>query len=90
VGFTVGNVALGRFFSKFSVSPVDIIPPWLSIIIYHLGDMNVYRSSWGQFLDMDHVEDRERDGMVDGNINIDFTGIRCKNGSFKVVSNDGF
>jgi hypothetical protein len=34
VGFVVNKVALGEFFSF----PVSIIPLWLSIFIYHLGD----------------------------------------------------
>jgi hypothetical protein len=39
VGFVVVNVALGQVFLRVrSLSPVSIFPPWLSILIYHLGD----------------------------------------------------
>jgi hypothetical protein len=33
-----------------SFSPVDIIPPWLSILIYHLGDEQ-WTFWWPQFRD---------------------------------------
>jgi hypothetical protein len=36
-GFMVDNVALGQVFLRvFRFSPVSIIPPWLSILIYRL------------------------------------------------------
>jgi hypothetical protein len=39
VGFVVDNVALGQVLLRLHrFSPVNIIPPWLSILIYHLGD----------------------------------------------------
>jgi hypothetical protein len=37
-GIFVDNVVLGQVFSGSSVSPVSIIPPWFSMLIYHLGD----------------------------------------------------
>jgi hypothetical protein len=37
VGFVVDRVALGQvFLSVLQFFPVNIIPPWLSILIYHL------------------------------------------------------
>jgi hypothetical protein len=36
VGFVVDEVALGQVFLRFS--PFSITPPWLSMLIYHLGD----------------------------------------------------
>jgi hypothetical protein len=39
VGFVVDRVALGQvFLLVVRVSPVSIIPPWLSILKYHLED----------------------------------------------------
>jgi hypothetical protein len=39
VGFVVDKVALGQaFFTVLQFSPVNIIPPWLSILINHLRD----------------------------------------------------
>jgi hypothetical protein len=39
VGFVVDKVALGQVFLRLlRFSPVNIIPPWLSMFIYHLGD----------------------------------------------------
>jgi hypothetical protein len=39
VGFVVEKVALGQdFLGIVRFSPVSIIPPWLSMLIYHLGD----------------------------------------------------
>jgi hypothetical protein len=39
VGFVVDKVALGQFFLKgFRISPVNIIPQWLSMLMYLLGD----------------------------------------------------
>jgi hypothetical protein len=39
VGFVVDNAALGQVFLRvLRFSPVNIIPPWLYIFIYHLGD----------------------------------------------------
>jgi hypothetical protein len=39
VGFVVNKVALGQVFLQVLwVSPVSVVPPWLSILIYHLGD----------------------------------------------------
>jgi hypothetical protein len=32
------NNTVANFFPSFSVSPVSIIPPWLSMLICHLGD----------------------------------------------------
>jgi len=38
MGFVVDKVALGQVFLQvLRFSPVSIIPPWLSILIYHLG-----------------------------------------------------
>jgi hypothetical protein len=36
--FVVEKVALGHVFLRLQFSPVSIIPPWLSVLIYHLGD----------------------------------------------------
>jgi hypothetical protein len=39
VGFMVGRVALGQVSLRaLRFSPVSFIPPWLSILIYCLGD----------------------------------------------------
>jgi hypothetical protein len=39
VGFAVDKVALGQVVLGVARGyPVSIIPPWLSILIYHLGD----------------------------------------------------
>jgi hypothetical protein len=40
VGFVVDKVALGQVFSKFLrfYYPLNTIPPWLSMLIYHLQD----------------------------------------------------
>jgi hypothetical protein len=39
VGFVVDKVALGQIFLRvLRVFPVNIIPPWLFTLIYHLGD----------------------------------------------------
>jgi hypothetical protein len=39
VGFVKAKVALGQVFLQVLwFSPVNIIPPWLSVLIYHLGD----------------------------------------------------
>jgi hypothetical protein len=39
VGFVVGKVELGQVFLQvLRCSPVNIIPPSYSILIYHLGD----------------------------------------------------
>jgi hypothetical protein len=39
VVFVVGEVALGQFFLRvLRSSPVSIIPPWLSMLTYHLAD----------------------------------------------------
>jgi hypothetical protein len=39
VGFVLDIVALGQVFLRvLRFSPVNIIPPWLSILIYHLVD----------------------------------------------------
>jgi hypothetical protein len=41
VGLVVDKVATGTGFSpNSSVSPVNIIPPWLSTLVYHLGMNN--------------------------------------------------
>jgi branched-subunit amino acid transport protein len=49
VGFVVDKVTLGQVFLQvLQFSPVNIIPPWLSIIIYHLGD----EQWWMQFKDI--------------------------------------
>jgi hypothetical protein len=37
MGFVVDKVALVQFFEFFGL-PVKIMPPWLSILIYHMGD----------------------------------------------------
>jgi hypothetical protein len=38
-GICGGKVALGQVFLQvLQFSPISIIPPWLSILIYHLGD----------------------------------------------------
>jgi hypothetical protein len=45
VGFVVDKVALGQASLRvLRFSPVNIIPPWLSILIYQLGDEQ--RSRW--------------------------------------------
>jgi hypothetical protein len=38
VGFVVDKVAMVQFLRVLRVFPVSIIPPWLSILVYHLGD----------------------------------------------------
>jgi hypothetical protein len=38
VGLVVDKVALGQIFSEFFGFPVNIIPPWLFTLIYHLED----------------------------------------------------
>jgi hypothetical protein len=38
VGYVWTKWHWGRFFFKFFDFPVNIIPPWLSILIHHLGD----------------------------------------------------
>jgi hypothetical protein len=39
VGFVVDKVALGQaFLQVIQFFSVNIIPPWLSTLIYHLGD----------------------------------------------------
>jgi hypothetical protein len=41
VGFVVDKVALGKvFFRVLQLSPVNIIPPWLTMFIYHQGMNN--------------------------------------------------
>jgi hypothetical protein len=47
-GIQSGN---GIGFSVLLLSPVNIIPPWLFILIYHLGDEQQARW-WLQFRDM--------------------------------------
>jgi hypothetical protein len=38
-GFVVDEVALGQGFLRvLPFSPVNIVPPWLSILMYHLDD----------------------------------------------------
>jgi hypothetical protein len=60
VGFVVDKVALGHDLLRvLRLSPVDIIPPWLFVLIYHLGMNNRLvggRSSetWSQLIDMDN------------------------------------
>jgi hypothetical protein len=40
VGFVVKKMALGQVFVRFLwFFPVNIIPPWLSILIRYLGDV---------------------------------------------------
>jgi hypothetical protein len=36
--FVLDRVTLGQLFSDFCFPSVSIIPPWLSILIYHLRD----------------------------------------------------
>jgi hypothetical protein len=39
VGFVMGKVALGQVYLRVILfSPVNIISPWLSMLIYHLRD----------------------------------------------------
>jgi hypothetical protein len=39
VGFVVDQVMLGQVFLQvLQFSPVSILTPWLSILVYHLGD----------------------------------------------------
>jgi hypothetical protein len=40
VGFVVDKVAQTGFSPSSLVFPVNIIPPWLSMVIYHLGANN--------------------------------------------------
>jgi hypothetical protein len=35
---TAGRIAREFWWMNQEFSPVDIIPPWFSILIYHLGD----------------------------------------------------
>jgi hypothetical protein len=39
VEFVVDKVALGQVFLRVIVSPAVIIPPWLSMLIYRLGQL---------------------------------------------------
>jgi hypothetical protein len=51
VGFVVDKVAMGQLsLSVLRLSPVTIIPPWLSILICHLRDEQKTRW-WPQFRD---------------------------------------
>jgi hypothetical protein len=59
VGFAVDRVAMGQvFFPSFSVFSVNIIPPWLSMVIYRLGHEQV----WPQYRDVvsPHRPDHEQ------------------------------
>jgi hypothetical protein len=38
VGFMIKKMALGHFVQDFQFSPVSVIPPRLSILMYHLED----------------------------------------------------
>jgi hypothetical protein len=49
--FVVGTMALGQVSPSFSVFPVNIIPSWLSMLIYHLKDEQ-YARWWQQIRDM--------------------------------------
>jgi hypothetical protein len=40
-----------RFFSELFSFPINIIPPWLSLLIYHLGDEQ-QACWWPQFRDI--------------------------------------
>jgi hypothetical protein len=52
VGFVIDKAALGQAFIRvLRVSLVDITPPWLSILLYHLGDEQQVRWS-RQFTDI--------------------------------------
>jgi hypothetical protein len=52
MGFVVDKVALGQVFLRvIRFSPVNIIPPSLSMFIYYLGDEQ-YARWWPQFRDV--------------------------------------
>jgi hypothetical protein len=51
VGFVVDEVALRSFLRVLTISPVNMIPPWLSIFIYNLVDEQQARW-WLQFRDV--------------------------------------
>jgi hypothetical protein len=42
-----GNIGTVGFSRSSSVSPVNVIPPWLSMVIYHLGMNNRPVGGWG-------------------------------------------
>jgi hypothetical protein len=72
VGFVVNKVALGQVFLQIlPFSHVNIIPPWLSMLIYHLGDEQ-YAPWWLQFRDI--VSSHQQQDMPDS-ISVDFKAI---------------
>jgi hypothetical protein len=48
---TVGRIARELWWTNQEISPVDIIPSWLSMLIYLLGDEQQTRW-WSQFRDL--------------------------------------
>jgi hypothetical protein len=69
VGFVVDKVALGQVFLRvLRFSPVIIIPPWLSILIYHLRDEQ--KANWRLLfrdIDSSHRHGQQGDLDQDGN-----------------------
>jgi hypothetical protein len=59
VRFVVDKMSMGQdFFRVLPFCPVNSIPPWLSILIYRLGDEQ-YALWWPQFWDVISPERRE-------------------------------
>jgi hypothetical protein len=68
VGFMVDKMALGQLCLRvLRFSPVSIILPWLSMLIYHFGDKRK-AGWWPQFRDMvsplQHEQQDSRNGSV--------------------------
>jgi hypothetical protein len=60
VGFVPDKVALGQVFLRaLRFSPVNIIPPSLSMRIYHLGDEQ-YERQWQQFRDVVSADNKSK------------------------------
>jgi hypothetical protein len=62
VGFVIDQVTMGEVFLQVIwFSPVTIIPPWLSILIYHQGDEQT-AWWWLQFRDIVslHLHEQEK------------------------------
>jgi hypothetical protein len=67
----VDKVALGQDFLRvLQFSPVNIIPPWLSILIYHMGDEQ-QAPWWLQFRDIVSCHQHEQQCK-------ESTGISCQ------------
>jgi hypothetical protein len=48
---TYGMIVIEIWWTNQEFSPVDIIPPWFSMLVYHLGNEQ-YAHWWPQFRDV--------------------------------------